>query len=390
MASSEPSSAPTPVQWELPAPDPSHAKFKDQVDFVVDTYKATVLEKHLGPMQYLETKLQETSSREAFVAWLWQAFPLDPSKAYNLESPFPSVDIQKLGDSLPCKTHISMLGFDAPCSLKPPPAAHSSLELAQHILNDGFRTSGKPLLVKHIQPVTALEAPWKDEANGMPVEPLSLGYVKGMLRATTCLALLHLFWEDGNGEALLNTFQVFRESVGCIYVHHVAMPSLESEVFNNFLLSIRDSLSKPPNFMTWLHTLRTLKTKGYEDSSAVISRFNQMVPKSSWLIGSKATALGNFMALFPDDLIMMLQNHVSKWGWEGCCLTDDAMSTKKILPNASHKAPHKTWKKLCSMNVKASLLTFAGSSVIMRSQALLAAKLTSSAWKLWLRQRASW
>lgn len=48
-----------------------------------------------------------------------------------------------------------------------------------------------------------LDAPWKDEANGMPTQPFSLGYVKGMLRASTALVSLHLFWEDGNGEALL-------------------------------------------------------------------------------------------------------------------------------------------------------------------------------------------
>ena len=109
--------------------------------------------------------------------------------------------------------------------------------LVQHILNEGFDT-GKPLLVKHVTPCDVMESPWASFVSGAPLPPFGLGYVKGMLRATTCLALLHLFWADGKGTALLRTFSKIKESCEVIYVQHVVLPSLENEIVNNFLLSI--------------------------------------------------------------------------------------------------------------------------------------------------------
>lgn len=361
MASSEVSSAGTPVPWEVALADPSDAKFKDQVELAVQAYQEHVLEKHGGPMQYLIAHLQSSDAqpRESFLAWLWATFPLEGDKHYQLEHPFPAVTMEKRGETLPCKAHIAMLGFNEECSLKPPPSAHASLQLVHHVLNEGFQTSGKPLLVKHVdQGSLVMTSPWASEAMGMPVAPFSLGYVKGMLRASTALALLHMFWHHGQADALLQTFRALKESCSTVYVFHIQLPSVESEVFQNFLLSIRDSISKPPNFITWLHTLRQLKQKGYEDSAAVISRFNALVPKSAWLVGAKANALGNVMALFPSSLIQDLETHVSKWGWEGSALSDDCLSTKKVLPTHRHKAPHKSWKQLCSMSETATALTF--------------------------------
>lgn len=98
---------------------------------------------------------------------------------------------------------------------------------------------------------------------------------QGMPRASTALALLHIFWTDGDSAALLATFPVFRDTCTTVYCHHVVLSSLESEMVQIFLISLRDSVSKPPNFLTWLHTLAKLKQCGYDDSAAVIARFNQ-------------------------------------------------------------------------------------------------------------------
>ena len=352
------SSAPTPVPWDIPpALDEGAVRFKDQVELATQALQSQVLDLHGGPMQYLEAKLQDVEQKRDFVTWLWGTFPSDESKEYALDSPIPSVDLKRRAETLPSRVHVSMLGFCGLCTLKPPPSAHASGLLVQRILNEGFDT-GKPLLVKHVTPCDVMESPWASFTSGMPIPPFGLGYVKGMLRATTCLALLHLFWADGKGTALLRTFSKFKESCEVIYVQHVVLPSLESEIFNNFLLSIRDSVCKPPNFMTWIHTLRSLQKKGYEDSAAVIVRYNQLVPKSSHLVGSKAVALGNLMNLFPEDLIELLQSHVSKYGWDGCVLSDDALSSKRILPTYQHKAPHKSWNTLMAMSSEATTLLF--------------------------------
>ena len=359
---SETSSAQTPVPWEMPAPEPADSVFKEKVAVVLQGFKASVLEAHGGPVQYLQTQLSDPADAEQFGLWLWNEFPLRGDRVYNLAAPLPSVEMNKRGDSLPCKVHIAMLGFSTACSIKPPPSAHTSLELAEHLLNEGFLTSEKPLLVKHLDPqdLLSLESPWKTEANGMPIAPFGLGFVKGMLRASTALALLHMFWADSESAALLATFPAFRETLGTVYCHHVVLSSLETEMVQNFLLSFRDSLSKPPNFLTWLHTLAKLKQCGYDDSAAVIARFNQQVPQKRALIGSKAAALGNVLNLFPDTLIQTLQKHASQYSWEGCCLSDDALSSKKILPGYSFKSlcPHKSWKKRSVMTIEATTWCF--------------------------------
>ena len=124
-----------------------------------------------------------------------------------------------------------------------------------------------------------------------------------MPRASTALALLHIFWTDGDSAALLATFPVFRDTCTTVYCHHVVLSSLESEMVQNFMISFRDSVSKPPNFLTWLHTLAKLKQCGYDDSAAVIARFNQQVPQKCALMGSKSVALDNVLNLFPENLI---------------------------------------------------------------------------------------
>ena len=73
------------------------------------------------------------------------------------------------------------LGFDEECSSKEP-FASVCVKLAAEFQKDGFVTDGEPLRVRHRQ----------DFADGM----FSLGFVKGLARASTMLAyllLMHLF-----------------------------------------------------------------------------------------------------------------------------------------------------------------------------------------------------
>ena len=123
-------------------------------------------------------------------------------------------------------------------------------------------------------------------------------------------------------------------------------------------MSLRGSIRKPPSLLAWIGTLQGLKQHGYEDSAAVISRFNGSVAKSFQLQGSKATAIGNIMTHCPQSLIDLLQDHASKYGWENCVLSDDNLSSKKILPNFVFRAPHKAWKRFTAMSPKSCELTF--------------------------------
>ena len=353
-----PASEPTPLPFQLAEPDQSEANFKDSLEHVTKVFETEVLQPFGGPAQYLQAKLAEPAEEAGFLHWLWSTFPLQDDKVYNLENPMPSAEEGQLGEQAPCKAHISMLGYSAMCTLKPMPSAHSARLLVQHLLMDGFVTGSQPLQIKHITPENLLTPPWVAAANGLPIHPFSLGYVKGMLRGSTILALLHMFWQDGQGLQLLEVFDKLKASCQAIYVHHIKHVSLQEEVFYNFRVSLRGAIRRPPNLLTWVGTLSQLKQKGYEDSAAVISRFNSGVAKNFQLVGSKATAIGNLMTLFPADLLALLQNHVSKYGWDSCVLSDDNLSTKKILPNFVHKSPHKSWKKFAAMSVTSTTLTF--------------------------------
>ncbi|CAK9020813.1 Uncharacterized protein SCF082_LOCUS15069 [Durusdinium trenchii] len=361
MAASEPSeavshpSAPTPTPWELPPVDADVEGFKNSMEKVLHAFKCSVIETWGGPSQYLQAKLPNATAKQDFVDWLWAAFPLSETCVYSLEDPLHAVSPNNLGEMAPLRVHVASLGFGSRCSFKPDPSGHASLLLLEHILQDGFLTGGQPLLVRHIADKEPLFAPWAKLSSGMPLTPFSLGYVKGALRATTLLAFLHLVWED---ESLLGLFPQIRSTVTAIFCHHVVHASVQDEVFQNFKLSLMGSIRKPPNLLTWILTLASLKQHGYEDSAAVIQRFNSTVGKSSQLLAAKATAVGNLMTHFPESLLCLMQAHVSKYGWEGCALSDDGLSTKKILPIHVHKAPTKGWKKYASMSVQATELVF--------------------------------
>ncbi len=187
---------------------------------------------------------------------------------------------------------------------------------------------------------------------------VSLAFSKGMLRASALLSLLCQWWRQGTGNLLLMTFETLKESVQMIHVHCVKHLTLQDEVFHNFRLSIRGSLRRPPNVMTWVGTLSKLRNKGYQDCTSLIARFNQTVAISFQLIGGKSVAVGNLMNFFSQDLLDYIQAHVSQWGWEGCCLSDDVLSSKKILPTHVFKSPHKSWKRLVAMSEDSCMLLF--------------------------------
>ena len=100
---------------------------------------------------------------------------------------------QELGVAVPATAHIASLGFSPDCSLKPAPGAELFLQLMAQILQGGFVTAGKLLLV--VQPrapanCTNTAQLWSGDG-GQPLGTFSLGYVKGMARATAALAQLH-------------------------------------------------------------------------------------------------------------------------------------------------------------------------------------------------------
>ena len=117
--------------------------------------------------------------------------------------------------------HIASLGFLRDCSLKPAPGAELFSQLAAQISQDGFVTASEPLLVvqsrdpaNYIRNVRL----WSGDG-GQPLGTFSLGYLKGMARATTALTLLHrLFLLKVD---LKSAHPALHENVRAVSVHQV-------------------------------------------------------------------------------------------------------------------------------------------------------------------------
>ena len=347
----------TPAAWHVPELGFQEARHLESVRDHVQAYKELVLQKFGGPAQHLRAVLCSTEQQTNFADWLCLTFPLLADTKYHLEKSMPAVLAADLGAARPLVVHVCQLGFAKEASVKPNPSSHSASLIVEHFLTQGFLSGEEPLQVKLLD-TSSPYCPWSSsEGVRDPMGAFSLGYSKGMLRATTLLSLLLLWYEDGSADKFLASFEKLRTTISKIYVHAVAYPSLAEEIFANFRMSLRGAIRKPPNMLTWITVLQNLKGHGYEDSGTVISRYNASVGPSSQLVGAKAVAVANLMSQFPQDLLDLLAQHVSSCSWEHGGLSDDVLSSKKILPNHQFRAPHKQWKKWTAASVESSKLT---------------------------------
>ena len=354
--------ASAPTGWHLTPLTSDQKAAADSMQAILDDFDNRVLGDYGGPAQFLRAKLSSRESISAFGSWLWSTFPLSGNMEYSLcKSDVKQVRPEELGSARPCRVHVSMLGFGAAASLKPDPSRYAASKLASHIITSGFLSGVEPLEVKLLEDSDLPEGngcPWSTDVGPDGLPTFCLGFSKGMLRASTLLALLCQWWSDGMADLLLQTLDKLRKSLKCVFVYFTKHNTLEHEVFHNFRTSLRGSIRKPPNLLTWVGVLDKLRNKGYEDAAAVISRFNLTVAKSSQLVGTKANTVANLLFHFDEELVSLLQSHVSKYGWENCALSDDNLSSKKILPNYVHKAPHKQWKTFCTMSLSVTKLLF--------------------------------
>ena len=176
------------AQWAEPwsGPPPLSA-FKAQREKEVDE----INRRCGGPAPYLQRLGQP--ELDDFAKYLWEEFPEKDDVVYHHDDPIPSVKEDDLGSEVPVTVHVASLGFSPDCSLKPAPGADLFSQLSAQILQDGFVTAGDPLLVVQSRgPANSTKVAqlWSGDT-GQPLGTFSVGYLKGMARATTALALLH-------------------------------------------------------------------------------------------------------------------------------------------------------------------------------------------------------
>ena len=103
----------------------------------------------------------------------------------------------------------------------------------------------------------------------------------------------------------------------------------QSIAIRNALLSQRGSIRKAHDIFTWASKLRMLEVRGC-DPSATMKKWQEIASKNGQITGGKRLALLNLLKL-PEELVDDLIRHVSEFGFDGCCFSEDAFANKKIL-----------------------------------------------------------
>jgi hypothetical protein len=240
------------------------------------------------------------SDQSDFATFLWNTFPETDDTLYHHSGPIPSVSDDDLSNALPVCVHVAALGYHKTCSLKPPPGTALFGQLTEQIFMDGFLTSGDPLLV--VQPAMdgGLVQLWQPEAFGSePLRSASLGYVKGMARASSLLMILHYCFK--NSVDLHTVHPKLYISVLKIFVHHMPSQTKTDEALKNLKLSARGSIRKMANVIQIAQMIKNLCEHGMDDFTGFVRKWNQMSGRSHQIVGRRAMSLKLLFEQAPVD-----------------------------------------------------------------------------------------
>ena len=249
--------------------------------------------KHGGPAQYLASQLPSQKLREEFLWHLMEKYPEADTHFYTTCAQLPPVQMDDLGSTTPLCVHVGVLGFDLTCSMKPPPGHQRTMALVEQMVVDGFSTNSDPLLVvqsREIADDVKVLAPWvSSDRKQEPVTPFSVGYLKGMLRACTVLAMVHWCWK--NDLPLDVHLPILAKSICTVYIHHAQQSSRVDECLQNMKVSSRGSLRKMTNVIEIVFMIKGLCNFGLDDFASFLRRWNQMSARSHQIVGKRAVAI---------------------------------------------------------------------------------------------------
>ena len=176
-----------------------------------------------------------------------------------------------------------------------------------------------------------------------------------MRRSTTLLALLYSCMSDGIDLATVHPR--LYQSILRIYVHHVPQATRQAEALENFRISCRGGLRKPPSVITFWGTMLNLSSLGDHDNAGFVRSWNAGVAKTHHMVGQKATTLKLFLEFCPKPAQEFMQTYVGEVGYSNSFMTDDNMATKKIFPSFQFKCLRsKHWTKRLKTTDESMLL----------------------------------
>ena len=210
-----------------------------------------------GPQQFLKARLGSKEAQIKFAKQLRATLPPVMDKTYCHDWPLPAIREEDMASTPALVVHLSVLGYDLACTTKHPPLAETCRKIMEEVLVDGFVTASEPLKVMSLGthdvdflPSSSeghLHAAWQDQAATVPdmtIPSASLGYVKGMARATTILALLYILIEDGVDLAV--HYPKIYSTASAVNVYHLQYVDKAAVAFANARFSVRGSIRRAP------------------------------------------------------------------------------------------------------------------------------------------------
>ena len=297
-----------------------------------------------GPIQFLQDRYPRVECLTEYAHELWQRFP--PMHDTHIKNDLQSVSEQNRNEATVYKLHPAMLDFREQCTDRELPDADTAIKLADEYLTNSLMTAGDELLVdgspSRIRR-SGIAAPWVkmyDDPENY-ISAFGIGYEKGARRMSTLHCLLTLCLDDNVDLHVVHPgLARSLSSISCVYLYRA---TLIDRVFGAFRASVRGSIRKAPNVVSWVMFLNKAKDKGSSDSSALVRRWNSQATKAATIQGPKAQAVKNMLELMCQEERNIVVADISAKGWDNSVWTEEGLACKKMYPGTHFRCQSKKW-----------------------------------------------
>ena len=220
-----------------------------------------------------------------------------------------------------------------------------------------LRCSGGAEKIRSRGDVTS-ELPWSGGFEEV-LPAFSVALHKGCGRVATLHLLLTMCIDDEIDlqQIAPNVWKSFR----CLRFYNVEFSTLRDQTFNNFKLSCRGAIRKPPNVISWVVMLGRMTEAGDRDVGAILRQWNRDNVKAANVVGAKAQAVKSVLEVASPETKNILVAHVSEFGWEHAMLNEDGLASKKLFPgNHFRTVGSKTWSARQVVTKESSHIMFRG------------------------------
>ena len=300
-----------------------------------------------GPVQYLDARYPTDSDKKQFADALMTHFPPKETISYQAKGPMPKSEAVDGGQTNQLCLHPSVFAWGGNASVKCKPELYTSLRLLHEYLVSGFLTNTDPLHINEL----------RVSAEQYNLGPHSVGYIKGQARMTTLLCILSQVMETNAVAKMRAELPKLYESSRAIWCLRFHFASKRDELFHNFQASARGSIRKLPNVLQWVASIKNLAITEEAGAANLIKQWNLTASRFAQLSGSKSMGVKHVLAL-PQQIYNILEHHVSQYGWDGCVLSDDVFTSKKITPGSNYRSTIKEWTARGKVTTQSVMLCF--------------------------------